>query len=173
VAADEGGATWLVDGFSVADAVMRQFPDTFHFFRTYRLPFHCIEAATYLEAHGVPFLVEEVNGRLRIRQFRFNNEDRAPLGPDVFGGSGRLLDEFYLKHLPRLIRTTRDAAFAFEVKLEPGTMLVVSNHRVMHGRREFRGPNRNLIGAYVDLDEFESRCRLHGLCPDLSAPLVH
>jgi alpha-ketoglutarate-dependent taurine dioxygenase len=48
-------------------------------------------------------------------------------------------------------------------------MLVLNNHRVLHGRRAFEGTGRNMIGAYIGLDEFESCLRLNGLPTDCSA----
>lgn len=48
-------------------------------------------------------------------------------------------------------------------------MLVLNNHRVLHGRRAFEGTGRNMIGAYVGVDELESALRLNGFPTDCSA----
>ena len=42
--------------------------------------------------------------------------------------------------------------------LQPGTMAIVHNHRVMHGRTAFTG-RRGLCGCYIGDDEFRSTLR--------------
>ena len=42
------------------------------------------------------------------------------------------------------------------VRLNPGTAVVVLNHRVLHGRSSFTG-KRRLSGAYIGLDEYRSK----------------
>lgn len=41
-------------------------------------------------------------------------------------------------------------------------MLAVNNSRIMHGRESFQG-TRNMLGAYVDLDEVQSTARTMGI----------
>ena len=105
-----------------------------------------------------------------VSRCRLNNDDRAPLHPHKHSGID--LDLFYRRYLPVLLERTRDPSMSAEVRLDPGMMLVINNHRVMHGRRAFEGLSRNMIGGYMNLDEYESRCRLLGLPTDLSIPLI-
>ena len=95
-----------------------------------------------------------------------NNDDRAPLHPHKHPDVD--MDLFYQRHLPVLLERTRDLSMAAEVRLDPGMMLIINNHRVMHGRRAFKGSTRNMIGGYMNLDEYESRCRLLGINSDIS-----
>ncbi|KIK62603.1 hypothetical protein GYMLUDRAFT_42059 [Collybiopsis luxurians FD-317 M1] len=44
----------------------------------------------------------------------------------------------------------------YHVQLEPGTAVVVDNHRVLHGRSAFSG-KRRMCGAYIGGDEFRAR----------------
>jgi hypothetical protein len=156
-------------------------PKSYHFFTTQALPFHCIESNTYVEAIDYPFKLNYKGDK--IVQFRYNNDDRAPLKPELFVGGGggggcsgcktdadfhQLMKEFYEEHLPNLLKTSQLKTMACELKLKVGDMLVVNNHRVLHGRRTFEGP-RNMIGAYMGLDEYESACRLQGLPHDIAA----
>lgn len=196
-AAATGGATWLVDGFAVGAHLQTAAPATFRFFAATQLPFHCLEAGTHVQAHAPVFGVFHAwdgarrTRSVRLNQFRFNNDDRAPFHAADFspppiesvweleeaGDAPRLLqseevlERFYAEYLPTLLATKEDPAFAFEVRLGQGDMICVNNHRVMHGRRAFEGKGRNMMGAYVGLDEFESVCRLRGLPHDMSIAL--
>lgn len=51
-----------------------------------------------------------------------------------------------------------DPQMELKLPLHPGTMAVVHNHRVMHGRTAFKG-KRGLCGCYVGDDEFRSTIR--------------
>jgi trimethyllysine dioxygenase len=42
------------------------------------------------------------------------------------------------------------------VQLQPGTAVVVDNHRVLHGRSAFDG-KRRMCGAYIGIDEYRSK----------------
>jgi len=164
----EGGQTVLVDGFAVAASLQQTDPDVFQYFCRTPLPFHCITPGEHLEVMTPVFNIDPCTGRLR--QFRLNNDDRAPIHPHKHSHVGDL-DLFYRRYLPTLLARTRDPSFAAEVRLSPGTMLVINNHRVMHGRRAFKGSRRNMIGGYMNLDEFESRCRTLGLPTEFDVQL--
>ena len=53
-------------------------------------------------------------------------------------------------------RLLKSADSEYWVQLNPGTALVIDNHRVLHGRSAFTG-RRRLSGAYIGLDEYRSR----------------
>ena len=99
-----------------------------------------------------------------MQAFRYNNDDRAPL----LYWSRSQIDQFY-EHLPKLLGVLRSPAMAVELKLQTserngesfGEMIVVTNQRWMHGRRAFIG-RRNLVGAYMERDCFESTLRTMG-----------
>ena len=66
--------------------------------------------------------------------------------------------EFY-EHRRLLASIIDDPGMELHHPLQPGTMAVVHNHRVMHGRTAFVG-TRGLCGCYIGDDEFRSRLRL-------------
>ena len=68
-------------------------------------------------------------------------------------------DEYY-EHLALLLRETRDARNALDITLAPGTLLIIDNCRVMHGRRAFSAGRRRMCGAYVNRDDWLSRLRV-------------
>ncbi len=55
-------------------------------------------------------------------------------------------------------RYVRDPAFEYRFQLEPGTVLLFDNQRVLHGRTAFTG-HRRLIGCYLHGDDYRSRLR--------------
>lgn len=81
---------------------------------------------------------------------RHNDYDRAPLS-DM---SPVEVDAFY-RLLPTLVSSLRDPQFANLFRMDVGTMIVIDNHRVMHGRKAFEG-SRNLVGCYINKDDFLS-----------------
>ena len=50
----------------------------------------------------------------------------------------------------------RSSESEYWVQLNPGTAVIVNNHRVMHGRSSFTG-KRRLCGTYIGYDEFTSK----------------
>jgi trimethyllysine dioxygenase len=98
-----------------------------------------------------------LNEDKELVMFRYNNDDRAVLD----SLSMDQIRTFY-ECIPDLLRTTRDPHLGLKTKLRVGDMLVIDNNRVLHGRESFVGM-RNLVGAYVDRDDFESRARVLGL----------
>lgn len=94
-----------------------------------------------------------------VHSFRYNNYDRAPLA-DL---PAEAVEEFY-EHLPVLTAAMQRPENAIFLRLAVGTMLVINNRRVMHGRRAFQG-HRNLVGCYMDTDALYSAARLCNLIP--------
>lgn len=84
---------------------------------------------------------------------RYNNDDRAPL---TTLDAATVL-EFYT-HLPELLRVLRDESAILQVPLAPGDMVILNNHRVMHGREGFDDFGKRCIaGCYAEMDEVDSR----------------
>eukprot|EP00667_Euglena_gracilis_P003760 EG_transcript_3771 len=142
-----GGATWLLDGFSVAEELRRKHPRAFAFFRSVPLPFHCITAADHVGAHH-PVIETDEWGNMTA--FTYNNDDRAPLVnlPEA------VVEEFY-QHLPHFLALLRCPELSREVLLGRGDCLLVHNQRVLHGRRSFVGA-REFIGGYLARDQLHS-----------------
>ena len=70
---------------------------------------------------------------------RFNNDDRGVM-EDL---SAAEIDRFY-QHLPVLTAALRSPQLLVKLRLQVGEMLIVHNHRVLHGREAFVG-YRNLV----------------------------
>jgi trimethyllysine dioxygenase len=85
-------------------------------------------------------------------QVRWNNEDRGILGQhwrpeevEAWYDAARKWDD-----------AVRSADAEYWVQLAPGTLIVIDNWRVMHGRSAFTGARR-MCGAYVGHDDWVSR----------------
>jgi alpha-ketoglutarate-dependent taurine dioxygenase len=69
----------------------------------------------------------------------------------------------YLQFYKRLLNSKTTP-----LQLSVGTMVLVHNARILHGREAFAGA-RNLLGAYMDQDELDSKARVLGLFPPQEA----
>ena len=46
--------------------------------------------------------------------------------------------------------------------LKPGELLIFNNWRILHGRGSFKG-KRKMSGCYINMEDFESICKIHKL----------
>eukprot|EP00049_Salpingoeca_infusionum_P015100 m.289722 g.289722 ORF g.289722 m.289722 type:complete len:215 (-) comp15810_c0_seq8:1811-2455(-) len=146
----------------ILSMLRRVHPEAAEFFSSTTLPFQCLEQGVAVRALGKVFTLHEDGS---LKQFRYNNSDRAPLSTL----SAVEVEQFY-EYLPHLMSVMCDDELALTYKIEPGTTVVVDNYRVLHGRRSFQG-TRSFVGCYTDRDHFFSQCRLHGL--ELAPPMQH
>jgi trimethyllysine dioxygenase len=145
------GSTRLVDGAYIVQVLKQQFPTTYQFFRDVPLIFTHIEQGVVAKTKAPVIKVDSETEELI--QFRFNSYDLAPISYL----SSSQIDEYYI-HTSILLDTILNPNHIKLVKLGVGDMIVVDNHRVMHGRTAFTG-YRNLIGCYVGRDDWELRAR--------------
>jgi len=82
---------------------------------------------------------------------RWNNDDRSVLNHIA----PELVDKYY-DALRAWYETITSPDSEYWVQLQPGTAVVVDNHRVMHGRSAFDG-KRRMCGAYIGADEYRSK----------------
>jgi trimethyllysine dioxygenase len=82
---------------------------------------------------------------------RWNNHDRAALRVVP----GHLTAAWY-DAARRWNELLTSKELEYWVQLKPGTVLLMDNHRVLHGRSAFEG-KRRMCGAYVGWDEYRSR----------------
>ena len=70
------------------------------------------------------------------------------------------LDEFY-KARSLFIKLCNSKKFMIKFKLAPGDLMMMDNHRTLHGRTSFNGKvgKRHLQGCYIDHDSAESKMK--------------
>jgi len=154
-----GGDTLLVDGFRAAEALRAHDPAAFALLSPTPVTFRHADARHRLEAaHRVIGL--DANGR--VARFHYNNLDRAParLPPAQ-------VPAFY-RAWAALAAEVEAPGHQVWVKLRPGSLLVLNNRRVLHGRSQVTaGSGRVLVGCYVSYEDYLSRLSVlyarHGL----------
>lgn len=145
-----GGESVFVDGFRVAEVLEQTNREAFEVLTTVAVPGQYLGDGVHLRARRPVFRLDDAG---RLAQVSYNNHDRAPF---------RLPDEemaaFYeaLRAFNRLIE---DPDNQLKRRLVPGELLLFDNWRVLHGREAFEG-KRQLIGCYLNREDFESRLRL-------------
>jgi alpha-ketoglutarate-dependent taurine dioxygenase len=148
-----GGETILIDGFYIAEKIKQDHPDVYE--RLCKTNF----TSSYVEpgvkySHTAPFFnLDPVTNK--ISKIRYNHVHRSPT---VASSNVR---QYYhdLKVLTRYIDNPENQTV---FKLNPGTVMIFDNWRLLHGRTAFDGI-RALTGCYVARDEFQSFVRCHGL----------
>lgn len=152
----EGGNTLLVDGFNAAERLRKNHPTYFEKLVHTVVPHEYIEGTTsHLYSLGTVLSVDPVSGQLI--NIRFNPYDRASLCTLPAQG----IPEFYVSY-DALTQIIHSRESEFWLKLLPGTVLLVDNWRVMHGRSSFTG-KRVVSGCYLPRDDWLSQARVMGL----------
>ncbi|XP_076033723.1 trimethyllysine hydroxylase [Oratosquilla oratoria] len=148
----EGGETLLVDGFNVANQFQHLHPNGYKFLSSKPIPSEYIEEGRH---HlSLDYILKHDPVTQELTQFRYNIHDRAPLSSIPLHG----IEDFYAHYhnLTKLVRMEKNEHW---VKLEPGTIVLIDNWRVMHGRAAYSG-NRIMGGCYLDEDDFASKARI-------------
>ncbi len=146
----EGGESTLTDGFRVAEELREQAPEAFDALTRVRPQFLYVDDDTVLENSG-PLI--ELDDRGRVRQVRLSNrtERAGAEDPDLL--------ERYYRARRRFTDLVEDPAYRIAFKLEPGDLLVMDNHRMLHGRAAYRPGtgHRHMRQCYMDRDSVGSR----------------
>lgn len=151
----KGGENFLIDGFQVANKIKENHPDVFQ-----RLTSTMI-AAQYIEdghhhKHLAPIISLDPLTK-EVTQIRFNLYDRAPFNTLPM----KKMRQFY-SDLKILAREFENKENRIVFKLNPGTVMIFDNWRVLHGRLAYTG-KRTMTGCYVLRTEFLSSLRTNGL----------
>lgn len=149
-----GGATLLADGFYVASILKELHPEYYDILSRVSVPAHAAGEASSIyypsPRSGYPVLGHDPCTR-ELVQVRWNNDDRSVMNhlePD-------LVEKWY-EAISAWNKCLKSPDSEYWVQLQPGTAVVVDNHRVLHGRSAFDG-KRRMCGAYVGIDEYRSK----------------
>ncbi len=140
-----GGESTVVDGLAAIEALRRHDPSWFATLCDLPIEFR-YDIGTDVVVATAPVIELHPDGTLR--QFRFSPRlDFAPYAEPT------VLDAYYAARR-WIAEWLNDPAHQIEFKMAPGDVLVVDNHRVLHGRRPFdaAGGHRHLQGCYIDHD---------------------
>jgi len=147
-----GGASTVVDGFSMAERLRADHPNAWRLLTTVAFDYPYRRPGVDLR-WDAPLISLDHHGAYECVR-------RAP---DLVGSPVVAADDTPALYQAMRVWTNlvEDPANQAQVRLEPGEVLVFDNHRMLHGRTGFElgaSGRRHLIGCYLDIDELNS-CR--------------
>lgn len=136
---------------SVLKKLKEESPEVFDRLTKYIVPAEYIEEKRH-HKHYAPII--NLNPLTKdVEQLRFNLNDRAPL--DTM--SGKEIRQFY-SDMKKLSAEIENIENRITFKLNPGTVMIFDNWRVLHGRESYTG-KRVMTGCYVSRTEYQSALR--------------
>lgn len=150
----QGGASLLVDGFKAAEELLHEDKDAYQILATVNVHGHASgnDGISIQPYKGFPVLEHDAETGALLR-VRWNTSDRAaielPLGEvGKWYAAARKFDTI-------LKRKENE----YWEQLQPGTVLIFDNWRVLHGRSEFTG-KRRICGGYINRDDWMSKYKM-------------
>jgi gamma-butyrobetaine dioxygenase len=148
-----GGSSTIVDGLAAVNELALADPEAFEVLSTLLIEFR-YDIGTDVKIASAPLIDLHPDGSLR--QLRYSPRlDYAPAAdPEVL--------DIYYRGRRWLAEQLNSPSRRIELRMGAGDVLVVDNHRVLHGRSSFdptRG-HRHLQGCYIDHDGPETQWRL-------------
>jgi gamma-butyrobetaine dioxygenase len=147
-----GGFSTLVDGFKVATYLKKNDPEYFEILTKIKVKFKFTDKDVVLENTGKLIELDEQNN---LKQIRFNTRlDYVPILEK------NQLDLYY-KARGKISALYNSEKFKIEFKLMTGDIIMVDNHRLLHGRTVYNANEgkRYLQGCYIDHDSSEGKLR--------------
>lgn len=140
-----GGLSTLVDGMAVAEALAEDNKDWAEILETTPVRFR-YEGPTGIYEDTAPLIARDYRGY--VNHIRFS--PRLDFVPALDPGK---LTNFYAARR-RMNQLANDLAFQIQFPFRPGTLLMMNNYRLFHGRTAFNGKQgyRHLQGCYIDHD---------------------
>ena len=147
-----GGLSTLVDGFKVANYLKDNDSSFFDILTKIKVKFKFIDKDVVLENDGQ---LIELDENKNLKQVRFST--RLDYVPILIKSQ---LDHYY-KARKKISDLYNSKRFRIEFKLKPGDLLMMDNHRLLHGRTVYDSNEgkRFLQGCYLDYDSSEGKFR--------------
>ena len=147
-----GGFSTLVDGYTVTQKLKNEFPDFYKILSETKVRFQFIDQTVVLENWAEMIQLDEDGN---FKQVRFSPRlDFVPL-----------LDkeklELYYSARKKISELYNSDKYRIEFKLSKGDLLMMDNHRLLHGRTMYDANegNRFLQGCYIDYDSTEGKLK--------------
>jgi len=148
-----GGLSTLVDGFAVARQIAAEAPESFAALTRVPVRFRYESGAAIMQSHG-PLI--ECDDEGLIRRVRFSTR------VDYVPARDTTELTLYYHGRRRFYELANDPAFQIRQTFVPGMLVMMDNHRVLHGRTAFDhgAGRRHLQGCYIDHDGPDSLYRV-------------
>ncbi len=147
-----GGLSTLVDGLTVTEKLKKDYPDYYDILNETKVRFQFVDQDVILEDWAEMIKLDD-NGQLL--QVRFSPRlDFVPLMKkeklDLYYSARNKISELY-----------NSDKFRIEFKFLPGDLLMMDNHRLLHGRTSFDANEgkRFLQGCYIDYDSTQGKLK--------------
>lgn len=150
-----GGETLLLDGFRAIEDLKAKNISAFERLATTSIPSEYIEEDKHHKYTAPIIQKNSVSGSLE--QIRYNMNDRAPLKTLPHDQIMRFYADLRL-----LAGEIQNQKNEWWFKLNPGTVMIFDNWRILHGRAQYTG-KRVMTGCYVSRTEFLSTARTMGI----------
>jgi gamma-butyrobetaine dioxygenase len=147
-----GGLSTLVDGFKVAAHLKKNNPKYFEILTKVKVKFKFTDKDVVLENRGELIELDEQD---KFKQIRFNTRlDYVPVLEknqlDLYYKARKAISDLY-----------NSDQFRIEFKLMSGDIMMMDNHRLLHGRTFYNANEgkRFLQGCYMDHDSSEGKLK--------------
>ncbi len=147
-----GGFSTLVDGYTVTEDLKKENPNYYDILTKVKVKFKFSDKNVILEDWSELIKLDEDKN---FKQVRFSPRlDYVPIldkdNLDLYYNARKKLSELY-----------NSKKYRIEFKLNPKDLLMIDNHRLLHGRTEYNQNEgkRFLQGCYIDYDSTEGKLR--------------
>ena len=145
----EGGYNFLIDGFAIAKDLKESDPEAYEILTSINVPYHCTNTDI---AYWSEKPIIRLDNQGKIKQISYNNYDRGK----VWYGSEKT-EQFYQAYTT-FYQMVNNKERQFYFKLNPGSLLIFNNWRLLHARTAFTGI-RKMCGSYHGFDSIVARCQ--------------
>jgi len=147
-----GGLSTLVDGYTVTEKLKNDFSDFYKILTEVKVRFQFIDQSVVLEDWAEMIQLDEDR---KFKQVRFSPRlDFVPL-------IDKEKLELYYSARKKVSELYNSDKYRIEFKLISGDLLMIDNHRLLHGRTSYDANEgrRFLQGCYIDYDSTEGKLK--------------
>ena len=139
-------------GYTVTEELKKNYPNFYKILTEIKVRYQFIDKDIFLENWAEMIQLDEEG---RFKQVRFSPRlDFVPL-------MDKEKLELYYSARKKISELYNSDDYRIEFKLQPGDLLMMDNHRLLHGRTTYDANegNRFLQGCYIDYDSTEGKLK--------------
>ena len=147
-----GGLSTLVDGYTVTEELREKYKEYYEVLTKTKIRFQFVDDTVVLDSWAEMIQLDE---QKKFKQVRFSPRlDFVPLME-----KNKL--ELYYSARNKISELYNSDKYRIEFKLSPGDLLMMDNHRLLHGRTTYNANEgkRFLQGCYIDYDSTEGKLK--------------
>ena len=148
-----GGESFIIDGFQICDKLKREYPDVYQRLCETIITCEFIDKDKHHSFSAPIISIDPLTGL--PNQIRYHIYDRAPFDTLPMNQMRQYYSDWKI-----LANEVNNPANQFQFKLYPGTVIIIDNWRLIHGRQAYTGL-RTIAGCYVSRSEFQSALRMN------------